>query len=86
MNEKSVLNTRSEMDSLGQMRVPAAAYYGAQTARALQNFPISNIRFDRFFIRRAYWHKGSIPLVARGNKGEKHREFQSVYTYGNKTR
>jgi fumarate hydratase, class II len=42
---------RSESDSMGKMRVPADAYYGAQTARALQNFPISGLRFSRGFIR-----------------------------------
>src|SRR6266705_2224673 len=42
---------RTEVDSLGEMQVPAAAYYGAQTARAVENFPISNLRFPRQFIR-----------------------------------
>ena len=42
--------TRIERDSMGEMTVPAAAYYGAQTARAVQNFPISGLRFSRSFI------------------------------------
>src|SRR6266404_1639103 len=42
---------RTEVDSMGQMQVPAEAYYGAQTARAIENFPISNLRFPRSFIR-----------------------------------
>src|SRR5437762_14293342 len=42
---------RVEKDSMGEMQVPAAAYYGAQTARAVENFPISNLRFPRQFIR-----------------------------------
>ncbi len=42
--------TRIEKDSMGEMRVPADAYYGAQTARAVENFPISNLRFGRRFI------------------------------------
>jgi fumarate hydratase, class II len=42
---------RIESDSLGEVRVPADAYYGAQTARALENFPISGLRFSRGFIR-----------------------------------
>src|ERR1051326_6517413 len=42
---------RIETDSMGQMRVPASAYYGAQTARAVENFPISDLRFPRSFIR-----------------------------------
>jgi len=36
---------------MGEMRVPADALYGAQTQRAVENFPISNIRFPREFIR-----------------------------------
>jgi fumarate hydratase class II len=36
---------------MGQMQVPADAYYGAQTARAVENFPISDLRFPRPFIR-----------------------------------
>src|SRR5215207_7046163 len=43
-------SSRIETDSMGEMRVPAAAYYGAQTARAVQNFPISGLRFPREFI------------------------------------
>src|SRR5882757_3702896 len=42
---------RTEADSMGEMKVPADAYYGAQTARAVENFPISNLRFSRPFIR-----------------------------------
>ncbi|PYJ08364.1 MAG: aspartate ammonia-lyase [Verrucomicrobia bacterium] len=43
--------TRTEADSMGPMQVPADAYYGAQTARAVENFPVSNLRFPRKFIR-----------------------------------
>jgi fumarate hydratase class II len=42
---------RTEADSMGLMQVPAEAYYGAQTARAVENFPISDLRFPRRFIR-----------------------------------
>src|SRR2546429_9562408 len=42
--------TRIERDSMGEMVVPAKAYYGAQTARAVENFPISGLRFPRSFI------------------------------------
>jgi len=42
--------TRIERDSLGEVHVPAEAYYGAQTQRAVDNFPISGIRFPRHFI------------------------------------
>ncbi len=43
--------TRNEQDSMGTMRVPAAALYGAQTARAQENFPISGLLFPRPFLR-----------------------------------
>ncbi len=42
---------RMERDSLGQVLVPDGALYGAQTQRALENFPISGQRFPRGFIR-----------------------------------
>jgi fumarate hydratase, class II len=43
-------STRVEKDSMGEMQVPANAHYGAQTGRAVENFPISNLRFSRRFI------------------------------------
>ncbi len=43
--------TRTERDSMGPMEVPADAYYGASTQRAVLNFPISTLRFNRPFIR-----------------------------------
>jgi fumarate hydratase class II len=46
-----IAKTRLERDSMGTMRVPAAAYYGASTQRAVINFPISNLRLPRSFIR-----------------------------------
>ena len=41
---------RIERDSMGSVRVPRSAYYGAQTQRAVENFPISGWRFQREFI------------------------------------
>ncbi len=38
------MTTRIEKDTLGEMEIPAEAYYGAQTARAVHNFPISGLR------------------------------------------
>jgi len=43
--------TRTERDSMGPMEVPAEAYYGASTQRAVLNFPVSGLRFNRGFIR-----------------------------------
>ncbi|QBI21131.1 class II fumarate hydratase [Egibacter rhizosphaerae] len=42
---------RTERDSMGEMQVPAGAYYGAQTQRAVQNFPISGQRIPRRVIQ-----------------------------------
>ena len=42
---------RLERDSMGELRVPADALWGAQTQRAVQNFPISGLRMPRGFIR-----------------------------------
>jgi len=47
----STQETRIERDSMGEMEVPANAYYGASTQRAVLNFPISDLRFPRQFIR-----------------------------------
>ncbi len=42
---------RIERDSMGELRVPADALYGAQTQRAVENFPISGLRLPRAMIR-----------------------------------
>ena len=47
----STNNVRIERDSMGEMEVPADALYGASTMRAVLNFPISDLRFPRTFIR-----------------------------------
>lgn len=44
-------NTRIERDSMGELQVPEAALYGAQTQRAVDNFPISHQRMPTQFIR-----------------------------------
>ena len=53
---------RSERDSMGEMQVPAEAMYGASTARAVENFPVSGLRFPREFIKAL----GLIKKVAAG--------------------
>jgi fumarate hydratase class II len=42
---------RIERDTMGELAVPADAYYGVQTARAIENFPISSLRMPRSMIR-----------------------------------
>ena len=44
------MSNRIEKDSLGEVPVPTNALYGAQTQRAVDNFPISGIRFPRRFL------------------------------------
>lgn len=44
-------NFRTESDSMGDMKVPANALYGAQTARAVENFPISGYPLPHAFLR-----------------------------------
>ncbi len=56
-------DTRIEKDSMGEVRVPADALYGAQTQRAHDNFPISGIRFSRPFIQALGYVKKSAALV-----------------------
>ncbi len=60
------MELRTETDSMGQMQVPADAYYGAQTARAVENFPISGLRFPRAFIRALGLIKKHAAIVNEG--------------------
>ncbi|MEZ4708802.1 MAG: class II fumarate hydratase [Caldilineaceae bacterium] len=54
---------RIEHDSLGEIKVPANALYAAQTQRAVENFPISDLRFPRMFIRALGMIKGAAAAV-----------------------
>ncbi|WP_420454968.1 class II fumarate hydratase [Rubrivirga sp.] len=58
-------DVRIETDSLGEVRVPADALYGAQTQRARENFPVSSLRFSRRFIEALGTVKAA---AARANK------------------
>ena len=51
------MGDRIERDTLGEMRVPEDALYGAQTARAVENFPISGITMPRAFLEALGWIK-----------------------------
>jgi len=50
-SSKSTPRYRIEKDSLGPKEVPAEAYYGVQTVRALENFPVSRLTFPAAMIR-----------------------------------
>ena len=45
------MNTRTETDALGPVKVPAHRYWGAQTQRSLENFPIGGHRMPRALLR-----------------------------------
>ena len=56
-------NYRIEHDSMGELQVPADALWGAQTQRAVQNFPVSGQRMPRAFIRALGLIKGAAAEV-----------------------
>ncbi|MVP00289.1 class II fumarate hydratase [Paenibacillus lutrae] len=57
--------TRTTSDSLGEVILPAEAYYGAQTQRAVRNFTISGLRLPREFIKAQGIIKASAAVVHR---------------------
>lgn len=60
---------RIEKDSMGEVQVPADAWYGSQTQRAKDNFPISDLRFPRRFIEALALVKKSA-AIANNSMGE----------------
>jgi len=65
LNEDFILMSkyRIEKDSMGEVKVPADAWYGAQTQRAHENFPVSGICFSRDFIKALGLVKQSAAIV-----------------------
>ncbi|MEN8042176.1 MAG: class II fumarate hydratase [Actinomycetota bacterium] len=61
---------RIERDSMGEIQVPADAYYGASTQRAVDNFPISDLRFGSRFV----WALGLI----KGSAAEQNKSMGIV--------
>jgi aspartate ammonia-lyase len=61
--KQEVQETRIEKDSLGELQVPANAYYGVQTARAVANFPISGLRPNPAFVRATIQIKKAAAIV-----------------------
>jgi fumarate hydratase class II len=64
---------RTERDSMGDMRVPKDALYGPQTQRAVENFPISELRFPRAFIHALGLIKS---VAAKINSGEMAQDIE----------
>ncbi len=56
-------NFRIEHDTMGEVRVPASARWGAQTQRAVQNFPVSGLRLDPGVVRALARLKGAAARV-----------------------
>ncbi|RPI02968.1 MAG: class II fumarate hydratase [Ignavibacteriae bacterium] len=70
MENRIIKESRIEKDSLGEIKVPADAYWGAQTQRAIENFPISGIPFPPVFIHALAFIKKSSMIV--------HRDLKSI--------
>ena len=58
---------RIEKDSMGEFEVPDSARYGASTARAVENFPISELKFSRTFIKSIAEVKKACAIVNHKN-------------------
>ncbi len=56
---------RTERDSMGEVKVPANAYYGAQTQRAVENFPISGWPLSPELISAMGWVKYACAVANR---------------------
>ena len=63
-------DTRIERDSMGELAVPATALYGAQTQRAVNNFPVSGQRMPQAFVRALLLAKAA---AARANRSSRWR-------------
>ena len=73
---------REESDSIGIVYVPRKALYGAQTQRAIDNFPISGIKMDFPFTKSFVSSLGVIKdAAARANKGFGKRKIHFYTTY-----
>src|SRR5579864_3251904 len=66
MSTDNHAKTRTERDSMGEMQVPVDALYGASTQRAVLNFPISDLRYPRRFIKAL----GQVKLAAAKTNAE----------------
>ena len=69
---------RVEKDSMGEMQVPDEALWGAQTQRAVGNFPISELRFQRQFIRSLGMLKMSAAEVNKDLQGLDHEIADAI--------
>ena len=71
---------RTEKDSLGEVKVPATAYYGAQTQRAVDNFPVSGHKPAFGFIWAGAAIKRAAAIVHRDLKLIGEKEVEAIIT------
>lgn len=64
---------RLEQDTLGKVRIPGDRYYGAQTQRAVQNFPVSGLRLQPEFLRAQAMIKRAAALANMASGGLEER-------------
>ena len=69
--------TRTEKDSLGVRQIPEQVYYGVQTDRAIENFPISGLRAHPRFID-AYLYVKKAAALANQKAGVLPKELANV--------
>ena len=60
---KNITRTRTVSDSMGKVKIPKNALYGAQTQRAINNFPISDLQFTNDFIYSVVIIKRSAAII-----------------------
>jgi aspartate ammonia-lyase len=63
--EESIMTTRIETDSLGTREIPADAYYGIQTLRAVENYPISGLKPKPSYVEATIHIKRAAAIVNR---------------------
>jgi len=63
------VESRIETDPLGEKNIPIDAYYGIQTLRAVENFPVSGIKAPKVFIK-AYIMIKKAAAIANENVGK----------------
>src|SRR5687768_14725979 len=73
------MGTRTEKDSLGARQIPDDVYYGVQTDRAIENFPVSGLRAHPRFID-AYLHVKKAAAAANLRAGELPKESAAAIT------
>ncbi len=73
------MSTRKEIDPLGEKVIPKNAYYGIQTARAIENFPVSGIKEPIVFIK-AYVLIKKAAAIANSQVGWLKKEYSDAIT------